>query len=421
MKDRHESPAPELDLGALPDEIATVQRPVVESAARLRQARNRLLRTGPSLFPGRASRTWAARALRWSPFALAVCAVVVFALVWRRGEPTLTFETGSLDMSARLGAPLQAPSDAPLPLRFSDGSAFTVGPRSQLTVAEVTARGAGLVLNEGSLVAAVVHRAASRWRVQAGPYTVAVTGTRFALEWHPQSRSFQLTLHEGAVTLYGPSLAAGGRRVAPRETVRLGPDLEPAPAAGPAPPSLPPPAPATAPAAPTIPTKRDRVPASPPPPGPATWKTLAQAGRYADALTLAEAEGFTALCHRAPVADLLLLGNTARFAQQPERAELAFRATRTRGGASHESAVAAFELGRLAHDVRRNYQESAEWFAVYLREEVGGALAHEASGRRMEALHRAGDVRAAAVAAEAYLRVYPDGAYQRLARQVLRE
>jgi transmembrane sensor len=415
MKGHHEPPVRELDLGDLPDEIATVQRPVVESAARLRQARNRLLRTGPSVFPRRASRSWVPRALRWSPFALAVCAIVVFALVWGRGEPTLTFEVGSRDVAVRLGAPVQA-TDAPLPLRFSDGSTFTIGHRSRLTVADVSSRGAGLVLNEGALEAVVVHRAQSHWRVQAGPYTVSVTGTRFAVEWRPQSRSFRLTLHEGAVTVYGPSLGATGRRVVPRETVHLGP--EPAPAAGTSP--SPPLAPATAGATPTSLAARDRVPAAPPS-GPPTWKRLAQAGRYVDALAVADAEGFAALCRRAPAADLLLLGNTARFAQLPDRAELAFRATRARKGAGHESAVAAFELGRLAHDVRRNYRDSAEWFAVYLREEVGGALAHEASGRRMEALHRAGDVRAAAGAAETYLRLYPGGAYQGLARQVLRE
>ena len=411
-------PGPPLDAGALADDVAAVQRPVVESATRLRQARNRLLlSTAPRGFrePG------ARRALRWIPPVLAAAAAVTFALAWNREELPLTFGTGSQEMRVELGAPLLAPADAPLPLRFSDGSAFTAAPRSRLTVMEVGPEGAGVVLNEGALVAAVVHRAQSRWRVQAGPYTVAVTGTRFAVEWHPSSRSFLLTLHEGAVTVFGPSLGTDGRRVTPHETVRLGPVPSPSQ------PPPPPPSPLSSPAmdaasASTAAAERGRAVAlsESQAPGRTTWKWLAQAGRYAEALAAAEGDGFAWLCRRAPVSDLLLLGNTARFAQQPERAEQAFRATRARGGASHESAVAAFELGRLAHDVGRRYHDSADWFAIYLREEPGGALAHEASGRRMEALHRAGDVRAATGAAEIYLRRHPDGAYQGLARELLR-
>jgi outer membrane protein assembly factor BamD (BamD/ComL family) len=70
--------------------------------------------------------------------------------------------------------------------------------------------------------------------------------------------------------------------------------------------------------------------------------------------------------------------------------------------------------------VGRRYRESADWFGVYLREEPRGALAREASGRQMEALHQAGDAAATRAAAESYLRLYPDGAHQALARQLLR-
>jgi transmembrane sensor len=421
--------AHELCLGALADDVAALQRPTVESTARLRQARNRLVLSARALASARGGReAYGLRARRWTPLALAAGAALAIALVVSRREQPLTFAAGpqegqegqegekGKEGSARLGVPLRAPAHAPLPLTFSDGTAFTVAPRSQLTVTDVAAHGAGVVLNEGALVAAVVPRARSRWRVQAGPYTVAVTGTRFTVEWHPRSRSFQLTLQEGAVTVFGPSFGPNGRRVTPQETLRAGPE----------PPPAPPPVAAPRPVMPL----GAAAPASGERPGVAairqapaarsTWKRLAQAGRYADALGAAEREGFAEICRGAPATDLLILGNAARFAQQPERAKRAFRAARSRRGTSHESAVAAFELGRLAHDVGRRYRDAADWFALYLREEPGGALAHEAVGRRMEALHRAGDGQAARRAAEAYLDLYPDGPHQGLARQLLR-
>jgi ferric-dicitrate binding protein FerR (iron transport regulator) len=409
--------ADELRLGALADDVAALQRPTVESTARLRQARNRLVLSARALPPARGGReaSWL-RARRWTPLALAAGAALVIALVVSRGEQPLTFAAGPGQGSARLGVPLRAPAHAPLPLTFSDGTAFTVAPRSQLTVTDVAAQGAGVVLNEGALVAAVVPRARSRWRVQAGPYTVAVTGTRFTVEWHPRSRSFQLTLQEGAVTVFGPSFGPNGRRVTPQETLRAGPEPPPAPPPIAAPASV-------AHLGAAAPASGERPGAAAVRQAPAarsTWKRLAQTGRYADALAAAEEEGFAEICRGAPATDLLLLGNAARFAQQPERAERAFRAARARRGTSHESAVAAFELGRLSHDVGRRYRDSADWFALYLREEPAGALAHEAVGRRMEALHRAGDRQAARRAAEAYLGLYPDGPHQGLARQLLR-
>lgn len=399
----------ELNLGSLADDVSAVQRPIVDSPARLRQVRSRLLVSGRAAATARAPLFLAALFAGGAAVALAI----VFVRADQRPPAPLSFRTGASGEVASVGAPLRAPGGSSLPVQFSDGSAFTAAPRAEIVVAEVTAHGARLVVERGALTAAVVHRPKSRWRVQAGPYSVLVTGTRFDVAWDPGPRSFSLTLREGGVTVFGPSLPNEGRRVSPNETMRLSP------------------APPTAVDRPSValraeaPNERKaaaadrRAAKTTIAARTKSWRELARAGRYADSLAAAEAEGFPALCRRSVAADLILLGNTARFAHRPDRAEEAFRAARVRAEGAHARAVAAFELGRLASDVHRRHLDAADWFAVYLREEPEGALADEATGRRLEALDRAGDREGARRAAARYRAQYPGGPYQNLARKVL--
>ena len=76
-----------------------------------------------------------------------------------------------------------------------------------------------VVLERGSLHAAIVHRADTRWNVQAGPFEVRVTGTAFKVGWDPATEGFTLTLEEGRVVVSGCSLGEE-RVVAAGETFR---------------------------------------------------------------------------------------------------------------------------------------------------------------------------------------------------------
>src|SRR5258708_27609669 len=94
------------------------------------------------------------------------------------------------------------------------------GARGRVT--ETSPRGATVVLDDGSMSAAVVHRAASRWRVTAGPFTVLVTGTKFDVRWRVAEQAFELDLHEGSVTVLGPSLETRvGRQMSAGERLRV--------------------------------------------------------------------------------------------------------------------------------------------------------------------------------------------------------
>ena len=78
-----------------------------------------------------------------------------------------------------------------------------------------------MVLEDGAISAAVVDRDASSWHVAAGPFTVLVTGTKFDVRWSPAEQALALDIHEGSVTVLGPSLGVLGRRVAPGESIRF--------------------------------------------------------------------------------------------------------------------------------------------------------------------------------------------------------
>jgi transmembrane sensor len=408
-----------LDLGVLSEEIAAHQQPMVENPHRLRRARTQLLlrARGRTLEQKPSRRSLAG--LLWAPIALAAAVTVVVLALGARETP-LTFEIAS-GVSGQLGKPVRAPTAAERTLRFSDGTALALAPGSIARVSEVGEQGADVVLEDGALRATVVHRARSRWLVHAGPYRVLVTGTRFNLRWNATQHSFGLDLQEGGVTVFGPSLGGNGRKVLPRETLRLERET---PRLAAEPPRLAAETPEAG-AREPVSTSGSEPPAGPPslPSTPAatqaSWKSLALAGNYTAAFSAAEREGFGTICRHSSSSDLLLLGNTSRLARKPAQAEEAFLAARARPGAANQRALAAFQLGRLAQDVRGDHARGATWFETYLNESPSGQLSREAAGRVMEAHHRAGNAAAARRAARRYLDHYPGGPFESLARRLL--
>jgi TolA-binding protein len=395
-----------LDWDRLRGDIADVQQPYAEGEDTLRKARARFLLTAKGRPQRRRSRRWPL----YGTIAAAACIALGLGLRFRSEGP-LRFDTGAQHASGELGVLLTAATADPLPIHFSDGTMLSMASASRARVTETSSHGATVILEEGSISASVIHRKASSWHVAAGPFTVLVTGTKFDVRWNAAEQALALDLHEGAVTVLGPSLGAGGRRVSPGESIRLSaaPKTE-----------TPPSTPAVDVPAETTAVHDDAAKSTPGDPGSrSSWKQLALSEHYSDALTAAEAENFDALCRRASGADLLLLANTARFAGSAQRAQQAFRAVRTRFGGTHEAAMAAFTLGRIAYDDRHAYREAAQWFQSYLQDEPGGGLATVAAGRLMESYRAAGDAAAARAAAQSYLSKYPAGPHATLARSIV--
>jgi hypothetical protein len=370
---------------------------------------------------------------RWVP-ALAAAACLALAGVtvgagWRLSTPSqpapISFSVGTSAAPGFVGDWVAAGADVPLPTRFSDGSELQLSPGARVRVTTTSATGADVLIERGSVHAAVAHPhgdGTAHWAVRAGPFEVRVTGTTFDAAWDPMAETFELTMIEGRVLVTGPGLppdrvVVGGERlvVSVRDarmvlssgrlvsmgpqaaSVTMGPQAAPNPGpAEPAPINVEPQVAVVVAAAPA-------------------WKELATKGRYRDAFAAAEAAGFGAEVERAPAGDLLMLADAARFSGNPGRAREALLAARRRFGARGQS---AFLLGKIAADQQGSPGDAVQWFETYLREEPGGPLAEQALGRILD-LSRRASPEAGQRAAARYLARYPDGSYAALARSVV--
>jgi len=305
--------------------------------------------------------------------------------------------------------------DAEQSLRFSDGSSVIVSPHTTARVMQVSAEGAQLTLERGHIDAHVVHREASRWQVAAGPFVVHVTGTRFRVNWDPQTETLAVKVTEGRVEVTG-----GGQ---PQHELTAGSVLELS-ASVDVKSAI---APATTPSDSAAPdssaltlTREDeelhtrRVVAEHRP----DFRELSTAGRYKEALAAVEQLGFASQCNSLSARDLLLVASTARLAGRSDRARDAYLAARRRFPGSSEAGISAFSLGRLASD-SGHATDAIGWFKRYLSEEPSGPLAREAAGRLIELYRQNGGRAQARTAADSYLEKYPTGPHAALARSVL--
>jgi ferric-dicitrate binding protein FerR (iron transport regulator) len=313
---------------------------------------------------------------------------------------------------ARLGD-----ADEPLPLAFSDGTSVTLSPGAQGRVVSLGPDGAGLLVERGSARMAVVHKGdATRWRVDAGPFEVRVTGTKFDVTWEPESATFRIRLDEGSVVVSGcgmvPTSVRAGEALARTCPARPAPEEKPAPSAAPPAPPSPPPAPVATHEPPRVDASPPPIASAPPPP-PITFVDRFKSGDFKEAYALVDAR-FEEACETEGRAETLTLGELARLLGHEARARHAFTRARARFPATREAMMSAFYLGLLDFD-RGAFREAAAWFERCRAEDALGTMAREASGRRLEALVRAGDPSARAEAA-AYLRAYPNGPHAALAK-----
>jgi pyruvate/2-oxoglutarate dehydrogenase complex dihydrolipoamide acyltransferase (E2) component len=325
-----------------------------------------------------------------------------------------------------------APAGATVPIRFSEGTEVVLAPEAHARIAEISPRGAHVLLESGQVHVAVTPGRGGRWTFTAGPFRVDVKGTRFDLAWSPAEQRLRLQLVEGSVTVSGCALgearplfagetlstscltnelhidgAATSASAAPPSTAGVPPPTLPTPTPAPsAEPIAAPPASGTA-----------RMNASHPGAGAGpTWQALARSSHFKEAFDRVTERGFDEEMARVGRDDLLLLGDVARLSGDPGRALAAYERVRARAPGSEAAANAAFSMGRVYFDEREAYRDAARWFGTYRAERAGGPFARDAMGRQMEALWRAGDRAGAASLAGEYLGAYPNGPHADLAR-----
>jgi len=348
--------------------------------------------------------------------------------VWPGNERT-TVATVRAQAGQRVAASL-----LDLALAFDDGSRVVLASGASVRTEMVGPSSASLELERGRATVRVMHTRSTHWTVRAGTYSVAVTGTRFRLDWRPETGAFAVAVEEGSVRVSGGLLAepldisagqslalehgravgsGAGGSVVPERTPGSMPPSQTAPEAAspsfmPSPVEIEPPAQGRRPTAHHLST----APASP------SWRQQAEAGHYRDALAEAERRGFDGICRESAGADLLTLAEAARYAGRAERAVQALTAVRSRFARGEDAAVAAYLLGRIAAESRRDHAEAARWFRTYLAERPSGRLDREAEGRLLESLAFM-DRTTAREAARVYLQHYPAGPHAAFARNLL--
>jgi transmembrane sensor len=415
-------------LGGLMRDVVAVQHDVLARSNVLARVRMR-----PAV--RRSFVTRAAMRLPRLRFAVpAFAAMGAVALWWGLLQPApLSVAIGAantaMERPGAVGDRLVAPAQGGLPLRFSDGSQVGLNQGARVQIAALDGRGAILQLENGRVDVSVHHRQNTHWQLRAGEFEVTVTGTRFSLDWENQSGTLNLVMTEGTVEVRGGNLSGGspvtvtaGQRfhATSRESHwTLASAVEPSVV-----PQIV--------AAPQLDTQAEETMTAPPREDPAapaamragannaattlrTWQSLARAGRYDDALEMAERSGFNRACRKLGAEDLVQLGDAARLARSPARAEQAYQAARRRFPKMDRP---AFALGLVAFEQRRDFRTAAHWFEIYVKQYPNGSLALEAAGREMESWHRAGDAGRARRAARAYVAQAPAGPYARLARQI---
>lgn len=367
-----------------------------------------------------------ARSFAWVAAAAVVLLGAGAAYRYVLSERPLGFVIEGQGGEPQVGEWLAAPADEGLALAFSDGSRFELAPSARGRVLEVDAQGSHVMLERGAAAVRVAKRPDSHWRFSAGPFVVEVLGTEFDLAWDPEHDEFVLRLEKGRVNVSGCNFREG-RPVHPGETVRascaarrfevvstaaveressapLEPEVHEQATQGESEQAV---------------LDAPRASSQRPTPKPIGWRELARDGRYAEALSLVEADGFDGVLREASAADLALLGDAARLTGRSDRALGAYQALRQRFTGTNAASNAAFHMARIYFDQLGAYARAAAWFETYLTEQPRGGLAREATGRWLESLQRSGNQSSARKVAARYLEQYPQGPHAGLARQVL--
>lgn len=412
---------------------ATVEHLAVE-AERLRRAVSQI---------GKRTRPHAPRLGKgaWLLAAAALVSVLVFG-VWFRQRQQVTPLAFEVVGPGRVSASYVAtPDSTSALLKFTDGSTVVAHQATRLRVPDLRLDGATLVLERGRATFEVLHRTRStRWNVVVGPFTIAVTGTKFVVEWIPSAEKFSVDMLEGLIEVDGPRFTApatlrGGQRMEanandadwavtplPREasTAKADPTTSPVvavPAVRPQPDRVGVATTARSVSAVVAPAAASTVvSATPPTAENKSWSKMVAQGESSRVISEAEAMGIRACLGQCSGSDLRALADAARYSGRLDLAEASLRALRDRYPA--HAAVAAYLLGSVDEARGRN-ASALRWYEEYVAAAPNGGFSSEALAGRLRMLVATNGHTSARKAAQQYLELYPTGVGAKTARQIL--
>ncbi len=352
----------------------------------------------------RAEPSWTAgrqQQLKWSlmarldeqrhPFAPAVVLASVAVVVVVAG---VAWHQLARRSAARPGAGGQAPLalDRPLP-RLADGSSIVLdGPSATLKTLRESSDEVVVQLETGGAHFEVARRPSRIFRVQAGPVTVQVIGTRFHVRRDGARTRVSVDRGRVLASWWGGSreLGPGEQGTFPPEGVAL--DAPVGEALAPR---------ATAEDEVTHEMKAAESPA-PAPATPAPTAAVVTRRAFAAGAAVRSAAPMT------PEA-LFALADRARASGRPDAAVAHLREIVERYPGDPHAPMAAFTEGRLLLEALAHPRQAAAAFERARALAKGGPLAEDALAREVESLHAAGDTVAAHDRAVRYRELYPRG------------
>jgi hypothetical protein len=155
----------------------------------------------------RSRRPWSELAgLRVFAMALGAIALIVGGVsVYRRAD-LLTYRV--VNGSVGSGGFVH-PTGVGTTILFSEGSEISLGGEARTRVDSLTTDGGRVVVESGTVHARIVPRKHAHWTVEAGPYTIRVTGTAFKVHWSWTDERLEVSMQRGSVVVTGPLAPSG--------------------------------------------------------------------------------------------------------------------------------------------------------------------------------------------------------------------
>jgi TolA-binding protein len=348
--------------------------------------------------------------------AAAMLAAVLGVLFKMNDTTHLPFWIGGDRTSGSEGQWVRAESAAMLPIVFKGGSEINLSSEAAARIIASTTDEVRIDLASGKVHCSINKNHKTKWQVEAGPYTVHVTGTVFTTVWDPDGSKLDVTVSRGSVVVTGANLSAHGVQLSVGDHLQV--DGEKALIA------LSPDASDNTPAVP------DENPSADAPaaflasePGPESEHSTdaALSHPFKKSVANRNAEGARGrMLAAGDVEELWQVAMQARYNRDGSAAKTALLTIRKKFKNTERAETAAFLLGRVFQELQGNSEAATKWFRRYLDETPNGPLAEEALGRLLDVYDKSGRSKAAERCAERYLSLYPTGLFSESARQVLK-
>ncbi|HEX4337335.1 MAG TPA: FecR domain-containing protein [Polyangiaceae bacterium] len=342
-----------------------------------------------------AARTWTAA------FVSAIIAAAIALFLAR------SFATFPLHLASGADVPAHLATGAAIHLSFDDTSTLDASAGTELDLLESSGQAFATAMRGGIATWDVRPGGPRLWRIECGPVTVEVVGTRFTVERQP--RFVRVAVARGAVLVRGEPVPDRVVRVAAGEAIVI-PLSNAAPRTANIAPSTPPASVMDTPAPSALsPTQLEKSRDNRPPATLAPSRSAATPSQAPSSAPVASVADFSVAEHRPAIAAALSEADKLRRESQYLAAARVLEAVLAEHGSEPGASVAEFSLARLYLDSLGNPALASNHLASAMMRGLPVALADDALARLVEANARAGNLNGARDAAARYRALYPNG------------